>query len=339
MAAKNLEAQSDTQRPTEIIVPSDWAESMLAKGLLKLSPDQIDQLSSSPTIRLPAELTDPLLGLQKQKPPVDWIDPVEAVHWLAPHVGGDANAKSAIAERLRDGAIECSHVWMSKGPDIGPLSNRRPKFPTLRPGIQFDPWVTPVNSHGKPVMMGHLFWKFSDDWEADLKKWDWQRCLFVASRQDEALVLVDGIPVKEVKSESRSRMVVSGIRFSQVDIAKIVGVQSTNTHNQSHTTPDKRETKKRGTRGRSGPRPKRYQRALILAQLESVILNGGFSKLGAPWDYGVQAALEEDIADRFSEIGDGIPSESTIRRMAQRVIGDWRQHLLNNPHMMPIEPL
>ena len=304
---------------------------MLARGLLKLSPAQIDQLSKSSIIGLPVEMM-PAAKPKEPIPPDGWIDPIDAVHWLAPHVGGDANAKLAIAERLRDGAIGCSVTWMSMGPDIGPFSNRRPNFPTMGPDAKLGPWASAVNSGGNPIMIGRAFWNFSDNWDADLKRWNWRAGLFVASCEDKTLIFADGVPLGEESDGSRRRMVVSGIRFSHRDIAKMVGIEGSSVLALSHATSGQKKAEEGGARGRTGPRLKKHLWVKILSQLESEILTDGINKFGDPFVGGTQAQLEKYIQDQFSEISDRIPSESTVRRKVQPVMSHWREHLLNKSH-------
>lgn len=211
--------------PTEIIVPTEVIEAMMAKGQLQLSSEQIDQLEVESEIRLPRELWDAANPPTERKPPIEWIEPLDAVHWLSTKLGSDAAAKSAIVERLRDGAIQCTDVWMSMGPDIGPVTDRRPNYPRCSDGGHQTCWVTPVHRGKGPVKLGGAFWAHSDDWEADVKRWDWYGGVFVTSTNQHVLVSADGIPAQEIKSSERIRMVASGVRFSRADIEKICPTQ------------------------------------------------------------------------------------------------------------------
>ena len=160
MTAKKTYALAEDELPTEIIVSTHWAETQMARGLLSLTPKQIKKLEGNPTISLPADLVNTVIGPPKQKTPVEWLDPIEAVHWLSSRIGGDAVAKSAIAQRLRDGAIECSMTWMSEGPDVGPISHERPRFPVIGSEPIRGPWVTPIHRGRAPHMLGGgvCFW-------------------------------------------------------------------------------------------------------------------------------------------------------------------------------------
>ena len=64
----NVPHSSDyTDAPTEIDVPTSWAERQMAKGLLKLSDEQINQLKVQSRIILPADLVNPLLNVEQKR--------------------------------------------------------------------------------------------------------------------------------------------------------------------------------------------------------------------------------------------------------------------------------
>ena len=219
--------QSEDDVPSEVIVPSDWAETMYSKGQLSLSDEQVGRLGNADTILLPRELMEAFKTPKEGRRPTEWIEPLDAVHLLAPHVGGDANAKSAIAERLRDGVIECHHVWLSEGPDLGPLSTRRPQVTGSlgAPNPAF--WVLPSVPKFEDRRLGGAFWNYSDRWEKDIGRWDWPSGLFVASRDGNLQVTVDGLPIGRTVKRRRIRMVVSGIRFHRADIEALANVYRT----------------------------------------------------------------------------------------------------------------
>lgn len=322
MTDKKAATLAKDELPTEIIVTTDWAEAQMANGVLSLTPNQIRKLEGNASISLPADLVTQVLGPSKRKTPVEWIDPREAVHWLSQRIGGDAAAKSAIAERFRDGAIECSIVWMSQGPDIGPVSNRRPRFPVLSSKPSGTSWVTPINRGSKPLKLGGALLRFSDDWDADQKRWDWQRGIFIFSNNLTSIVRVNEIPIEERKSQLRYRLVVSGIRFSSKDVKRIVEGENPNSVEADGST---------GKRGRSGPRRKKFNYGPILSRLESEISNGKISRLGNVSDFGMQAKLEREITRELTD-DDGLePSETTVRRTTTRLMEMWKQHLLIKP--------
>ena len=312
----------EDELPTEIIVSTHWAEAQMANGVLNLSPNQIKKLERNATISLPADLVNTVIGPRKRKTPVNWIDPIEAVHWLAHRIGVDARAKSAIAERLRDGAIECSIVWMSQGPNIGPVSNQRPRFPVLSSKPSGTSWVTRIHRGVGPLKLGGAFLRCSDDWDADQKRWDWQNGLFLFSFHLTSSVWIDGEPTEELKSELRYRIVISGIRFSSDDVKRIVESETLNLAKVAGST---------AKRGRSGPRRKKFNSGQVLLRLESGILSGEISRLGDVLDYGMQTKLEREITLELTEDDGSEPSESTVRRHAKKLIDMWKQHLLTEP--------
>jgi hypothetical protein len=299
---------------------------MVAKGKLTLTPAQFDLLTGSDDIELPADLINAVTGPPKSNQTREWIEPLDAVHWLSSKLGSDCAAKSAIAERLRDGAIVCCHVWMSKGPDMGPVSNKRPKYPVRGTEHSFPPWVSPVQLGEGLAMLGGEFWSYSDDWDADLKRWDWRSGVFVASREEMTVVTVDGIPTRQMKSGLRTRMVVSGIRFNKEDIDKIVGGEDPK--QSAGRDSAKPVSRKPPNRGRTTPRRKKFDYGLVLARLESEIDSGEISVLGNVEDYGMQAQLEKRIIRELTD-GDESPSESTARRRAAKLMAIWREHELS----------
>ncbi len=322
MTDNKADTRAEDELPTEIIVSTAWAETQIARGLLSLTSEQIKKLEGNTTISLPADLVSSISGPPKKRTPVEWIEPIDAVHWLSHRIGGDAPAKSAIAQRLRDGAIECSMVWMSEGPDVGPISNQRPRFPVIGSKPNLTSWVTPIHQGPTPLKLGGAFLGRSDDWEADQKRWDWQNAIFIFSYQPVSTFWIDGVLLDTIKSKFRHRIVVSGIRFNSDDVKRMVESENPNSSTNAG------QTKKRG---RSGPRPKKFNYGPVLARLQSEIITGEIAQLGGAGDFGVQAELERKITRALTD-NDGLePSESTVRRHAKKLIEMWKQHLLNEP--------
>lgn len=140
-----------------------------------------------------------------------WVTALEAVHLLSPEIGGDKIAKERIAERLRDGALKSTMLWMAGGVDLGSLLPQRPSLdlspqdlakralpenfayfkrertiPELSEtkfGAGFADFVTPHTS--KRASVGLAFWNFSntETWERDQKRWNWSQGLFVVSQE------------------------------------------------------------------------------------------------------------------------------------------------------------
>lgn len=318
MTGKKTNTPAEDERPAEIIVSTHWAEAQMAKGLINLTPKQIKKLERNATISLPADMVIPIVGPPELKTPVVWIDPIDAVHLLSHRMGGDAAAKSAIAERFRDGAIKCSLVWMSEGPDVGPVSHERPRFPVLSSKPSYGSWVSRIHKGPTPLILGDAFLRYSDDWEADLQRWDWKSGLFILSYQPVSTLWIDGVLADATKAKFRNRIVMSGIRFNSADIKRIVESENPNFSIKAGGT---------RTRGRSGPRQKKFDYGPVLARLQSEILTGEIDRLGGSEDFGVQAKLEREIVRELTD-DDGLePSETTVRRIAKKLIEMWRQHL------------
>lgn len=214
---------ANAQVPAEsTIVDSSWAESQHAKGLLTLTNDQLALIASTETIAIMSAQLPTHYVRKYAKKGYDWIEPIDAVYFLAPELGGVSAAKAAIAEQLRDGAITCTRVWMSEGPDIGPIANQRPKFSLIREGEVIGPWVTAPSPNQTPVILGPGIWSKSDDWKSDQDRWNWRLGMFVVSWNPSVVAYLDGIPAKEKDSGQRLRMAISGVRFNRSDIEKML---------------------------------------------------------------------------------------------------------------------
>lgn len=132
-----------------------------------------------------------------------WIDPLDAVHILSSRVGGDAVAKKAILERLKDCAIETTAKWFAMAVDVG--------RPYVDPVVSFEYEVSETQPRLSSSQYKELFFeramptvstsRFGDGlafmadrgdsvggalWAAvnksDFKRWDWKHGLFLASR-------------------------------------------------------------------------------------------------------------------------------------------------------------
>jgi hypothetical protein len=274
MVSDKSKSRKRSELPSNISVPSSWAVTQYGKGRLQLSPVQIKRTEISDTIKISRQQFEALSPPLPLKSQIEWIEPLDAVHWLAARVGGDAAAKTFIAERLRDGAIECSLVWMSHGPDVGPVTGRRPKYPVVKPGVIQPLWVTPIRDGKMPLKLGRGFWLFSDDWDSDLKRWDWAEGRFVVSKNITTTVLVDGRPIEELKSKVRSREVASGIRFSRADIEKLWG-DASSLHSSQSKEPDALQSTQpkfvsRRSRKKSDPWAVWFAELLILAEKDGL---------------------------------------------------------------------
>lgn len=211
----------DLDQSNTVIIESEWAEEMFVHGFLKLTPEQIDHISNNAEVSLTMDQYDLCHQNMKNKYPAEWIDPLDAVHLLAPYTGGDAGAKSAIAERLRDCKIECCMLWISTGTDDGPVSNVRPNISDgMRMDTVFD--VSSAAKFPRLLTMGGDFWAHSDDWERDVKRWDWFRGLFVVSAKEPYLVVRDNKNNFHSARYRHVRKVVSRIKFSLTDIEKLL---------------------------------------------------------------------------------------------------------------------
>lgn len=160
---------------------------------------------------------------------------------------------------------------------------------------------------------------FSDNWERDLDRWKWDSGTIVTSNQH-------GAKLETVDEEGQARIVMAparmvafGVRFLREDIERIARPAATDGGEQSGAT-----ARKPPSRGKSGPRPKKYYAGTIRARLGAEIASGDiYKRFSSVSQWGVQAALEREIAEEFD--ADDCPSESTIRRWVKELMTAWRE--------------
>lgn len=136
---------------------------------------------------------------------VEWVRLSEAVCIISPHVGGDKKAKTTIANRMRDGTLDASCLWMAEGVDSGGcVPNRSLRYdsenieaakharsaheiwemtvPTVSEtdyGQGMARYVTPYSN--RPMRLFGGFWKraLASNWKNDVKRWDWASGLVI----------------------------------------------------------------------------------------------------------------------------------------------------------------
>jgi len=310
--------RSRAAEPAEVIVNAEYVEELVAKGVVKLSKEQLSKMAAGGQISLPVDVMAPVMKSARSREAIEWIDPVDAVHMLAPYVGGDAKAKSVIGERLRDGAVECSCLWLAQEPDVGPLPTRRPG-PHLPAGEATSiKWSTPINTDTNVPVLGGFMWSYSDDWERDFRRWQWASGTFVASAK-QAVTAHDQSGALVGKGRSALRMVAKGVRFNRAHILRIIeGMTSAGGGVNGAESPTlRRETP--SNRGRK-PLPARANwiaELVIIAQADGVDLDLGGSK------------LHDQIADRLADRGLSCPDHGTMASTISAVLNRWREAKAN----------
>lgn len=314
MTRRKKDGNEPTLEVSRVVLDSGTAEVMFARGEIELTKRQIADLCTKPTVTLTPDQA-PEFKPKARAQPIEWMTALDAVHWLSPHVGGDVQAKRAIAERLKDCALECSCVWLAEGLDVGDLPTRRPTVSNeMKPGTAYR--LEPPTPQRSEIMLGGLMFKFSDNWERDLSRWEWSTGTIVTSNQRGAKVEIVDEEGNRKRSFAPGRMVAFGARFLREDIEKLVPPAAAK--GLPHTPQSSTKS-----RGRTGPRPKKYYASGIRARLEAEIVSGELEKrLGDPNRWGVQAALEREISESFAP--DNCPSESTIRRWVKKLMKAWR---------------
>lgn len=205
----------------KVSVNSEDIEELYVHELIKLTPRQLEEMARSPRIELSAENANSVSKATLALASSEWMSPVDAVHWLAPRLGGDTKAKSAIVERLRDGAISCVCMWSAWGPGKAQIPSRRPSVSST-PGQSEAFRVTPPAATPKLNLISPGYWSWSQAWQDDVQQWDWRTgTFFVTGRGQPAKGGSRG--GRAPKDSSITRHTFSRVRFRRLDIEAIVG--------------------------------------------------------------------------------------------------------------------
>lgn len=202
--------------------------------------------------------------------PNRWIRAREAVTKIAPHVGGDAQAKALIAGRFRDDIIQASADYVTEGCDFGPIpqvtptrvlkaieaaTNARaperevepfsPSYPEVSDSKIGTPYVFWESKRGRRTFLGPAIAQHSFDWEKDLARWQWGAGTFVFSRP--ALITGKNLP-PDVPLSARfpTRIVAYDVEFDRKDIDSIVAAFRTHPANHAPRSGPKRRRVARG---------------------------------------------------------------------------------------------
>lgn len=329
MTEKKTAASKGVPEVSRVILDSGTAEMMYARGEISLTKTQVAQLASQPTIALtPDQAPDFKPKVRAQ--PVEWMTALDAVHWLSPHVGGDAQAKRAIAERLKDGALECSCVWLAESLDVGELPTRRPTVSKeMKVGTAFR--IAPPTPLPSEIRLGGMMFSFSDNWERDLDRWKWDSGTIVTSNQH-------GAKLETVDEEGQARIVMAparmvafGVRFLREDIERIAGPAAADSSKQADVT-----ARKRPSRGKSGsqPRKKRNARAAfpreiiagehaLMEELLGKVRDGSISEFGPRTVRGTQARIKRHIILRLTQPDGEELSWSSAHRRVTIIMNAW----------------
>lgn len=244
-----------------------------------------------------------------------WISALDAVYLVGADLGGDTAAKMAIAERLRDGALNAVADWWSFGADVGPLPYSIPSVSDklIGPGYAYNAQDFSADKYDKLLREGLLCG--SENWDHDFKRWRWNLGLFVFSHNG---FKQPGSTRSSPRLDYPSRHVISGTEFRRSEILAIVG------RAEAEPPPAAAETKIT-TRNQ-----KKWHDGPVMAEFRQQIADRKIHDTFGPVDgFGVQAALAKTYSDRVYELfGDG-PSIETAKRRATRLMDEWRRAYAN----------
>lgn len=215
-------------------IASPMLEKMYARGEISLTDEELAQLDGRPMVTMSSDFES---RMPKKEPlgPLEWIEPLEAVDWLAPRIGGEAQAKSAILGRLIDGRIHCTCTWTCEQPDVGPLPQLRPRQVTnpSKPSEAF--YVSEINAPSSVTLLGGAMWDRGEHWDEDQKRFKWAEGLFVSSFDNDVVIMSNFEDSVSRKEFLAGRIVAYGVRFNRGQVEAIVTTNSENS-DRAHTS-------------------------------------------------------------------------------------------------------
>jgi hypothetical protein len=292
-------------------------ERMHARGEITLTDEQLNQLDGRPYIDMPVGY-DGRPPASNRPVVVEWIDPLTAVHMLAPNFGGDAKAKLAIIERLKDHAIQCTMTWLCIQPDIGPLPRRRPQQSDAPQGPHEAREVSKVERNPTGTRLGGALWHNIEDVERDSARWSWNEGLFVASYPISRSVDTGERAAGVVQiTERRERMVASGVRFNKHDIERMLPTKGSNDVAAADEKAVLDDSEKRQLKSQPGPKRKTDWEDWIAEVVVHVWMNG--IDLGQS-----QEEFHFEIADLLKEKRIDAPDFSRVARAISAIKRRWQ---------------
>lgn len=258
-------------------------------------------------------------------PERQYLSALEAVHFLAPRVGGDKAAKWAIIERLKDGAIEAKAWWFAHGIDIGQpyimptmtveviegqagptadnwkqfrIENSRPTVSEKKIGSGYAKTVKylPKNSKSDLIIAQGFWSKMRDE---DFESQDWSVGFFIIRFPSEE-IFIDG---KKKYLRHPTRSFVLGVEFDQNDILKIAGVND-DMNDQARSIISRKSSN--SGRKRSEKWPAWVAEVVVYLLDEPMNLTAN--------------KLVDDVANRMAEKGLEGPGERTVFDTAAAIV-------------------
>jgi hypothetical protein len=297
-------------------ISSPMLEKMYNSGEIKLTDEELAQLDGRPMVTMSSDYES---RMPKTEPlgPLEWIEPLEAVDWLAPRLGGEAQAKSAILGRLIDGRIHCTCIWTCEQPDIGPLPQLRPREVSNPSKSDQAFYVSELSTPSSVTLLGGAMWNRGEHWDEDQKRFKWAEGLFVSSFDNGVMVTSNTEDGDSQGRLLRGRIVAYGVRFNRANVEAIMagasGVsQGVNTNDANTRSPSQAKPSPAG-RKRDPDWEPWIAEVVIYAQLFS-------------YDPSMSAAaFHRIIHQRLGERGIEGPSEEKTAKAIRAILNRWKQ--------------
>lgn len=270
--------------------------------------------------------------------PKQWLSMQDAVDLLAvANSLSRAAAKDSILDLISDARLKLRCQRRFNPPDVNNIVWRPPSKWVLVPRSYTEKEKTafakssrerrsqqipPIEKRFQPRSLPADYWQKRDGWNIEASKIDWVSSSVVGVKSVQA----GGNPSANTSSNGVICRAANGVEIMR-DLA-IFPLTPSEQMQARAPKPKGSNAEKAprspGERGRSGPRPKVYNFAPILLELESKIQSNEMYEFGRLEDVGVQAVIERYISGKFDS--DNSPSESTIRRNAVKIMRIWREY-------------
>jgi hypothetical protein len=236
-----------------------------------------------------------------------WIGSAEVLKITAARVRNKRLAKFELDRLVRQGKLTARAKRCIRELDFCPITPNPPNGK-----ITFNPrQIMPDKIHIS-IPIDH--WKIVNRSMSDNHIWRWNDGIF-AFISDRSGVMIEGENSREFLTIIGKRIVYYDVEFLKTDVDS--AVKKLNICQKKQST-------------QISPRRKKWNFAIILKDIQGMILNGevelAFGSIDA---YGTQAVIEKYICTKMANEGDW-PPETSVRRRARDLMQQWRTFIQNN---------
>ncbi|GLT02456.1 hypothetical protein GCM10007897_38660 [Sphingobium jiangsuense] len=232
----------------------------------------------------------------------DWIEAREALNWARVAFRNYDMAKSLLEEALRNGKLCALADDIIVEPDMGKVGSWRKSKE-----IKVKRWYYDARPDRVNIIKG--FWRQRSVSFYDDNLWNWEKNTFATTDEPEILLIYEeGEDFYTTKVGKR--YVAFGVSFLHDEIKYIID----------------KNIRFSLIRPGSILRKPKWDWEKILSSYRAMILDRKLEEEFGPLEReGTQAKLEAAILQRAGEIDGKPPSETTVRRQAQRIIKEYKE--------------